>query len=197
MGCRTRQRSCELSAGLGLWRRAKAASPNVDLLRASVARADGSLVALVTVVAKPFALIGRFALCTHGPAWIGEVTLEEKRETYRTIRKSIPQRWPKLLVFTPDEPAGAAAGLNGMSCVMTGDATVLIDLTQDEGALRSALEPSWRNKLSKAERSDLVLQKSGLEARAIPMAARSRNEAAPEARLPRHAARTHRTLAGR
>lgn len=139
----------------------KAASPNVDLLRASVARADGSLVALAQIVAKPFALIGRFALCTHGPAWIGDVTPEEKREAYRALRKSLPQRWPRLLVFTPDEPISAS--LKGMSRVMTGDATVLIDLTQDEAALRSAMESSWRNKLSKAERSDLVLQKSGLK----------------------------------
>jgi lipid II:glycine glycyltransferase (peptidoglycan interpeptide bridge formation enzyme) len=46
---------------------------------------------------------------------------------------------------------------------MTGDATVLIDLTKDEDALRAAMESSWRNKLSKAERSELVVQKAGLK----------------------------------
>ncbi|MDP3492944.1 MAG: GNAT family N-acetyltransferase [Hyphomonadaceae bacterium] len=141
----------------------KAASPGVQILRAAVARPDGSLLALAQVVARSFALIGRFALCTHGPAWIGEVTADEKREAYRLLRKSLPQGWPRLLVFTPDEPAGDASGLKGVSRVMTGDATVLLDLTQDEAALRSAFESSWRNKLSKAERSDLVLQKSGLK----------------------------------
>ena len=141
----------------------KAASPSVQILRASVARADGSVIALAQVVARPFALLGRFALCTHGPAWVGDVTADEKREAYRLLRKSLPQSWPRLLVFTPDEPAGDASGLKGMSRVMTGDATVLIDLTKDEAALRSAFESSWRNKLSKAERSDLVLQKSGLK----------------------------------
>ena len=141
----------------------KAASPSVQILRASVARADGSVLALAQVVARPFALVGRFALCTHGPAWVGDVTAEEKREAYRLLRKSLPQSWPRLLVFTPDEPAGDASGLKGMSRVMTGDATVLVDLTQEEAALRSSFESSWRNKLSKAERSDLVLQKSGLK----------------------------------
>ncbi|HOY76671.1 MAG TPA: GNAT family N-acetyltransferase [Hyphomonadaceae bacterium] len=141
----------------------KAASPGVEILRASIARADGSLVALAQIVARPFALVGRFALCTHGPAWVGAVTADEKRETYRLLKMSLPQGWPRLLVFTPNEPADDAAGLSGMSRVMTGDATVLIDLSREEAALRSAMESSWRNKLSKAERSDLVLQKSGLK----------------------------------
>ncbi len=141
----------------------KAASPSVVILRAAVARADGSVVALAQIVARPFALVGRFALCTHGPAWVGAVTAEEKREAYRLLKKSLPQGWPRLLVFTPNEAGEAEAGLSGMSRVMTGDATVLIDLSQDEAALRSAMESSWRNKLSKAERSDLVLQKSGLK----------------------------------
>ena len=141
----------------------KAASPSVQILRASVARADGSVLVLAQVVARPFALLGRFALCTHGPAWVGGVTADEKWEAYRLLRKSLPQSWPRLLVFTPDEPASDASGLKGMSRVMTGDATVLIDLTKDEAALRSSFESSWRNKLSKAERSDLVLQKSGLK----------------------------------
>lgn len=139
----------------------KAASPGVEVLRGSVTRADGSLVALAQVTARSFAMVGRFSLCTHGPVWIDSVTDDEKREAFRALKKSLPQRWPKLLVFTPDEPMGD--GLKGLSRVMTGDATVLIDLTQDEAALRSAMESSWRNKLGKAEKSGLVLQKSGLK----------------------------------
>jgi hypothetical protein len=104
----------------------KAVSPGVDVLRAAVRRADGTLVALAQAAARPFAMVGRFALCTHGPVWVGE-------------------------------------GLKGLRRVMTGDATVLIDLTKDEDALRAAMESSWRNKLSKAERSELVVQKAGLK----------------------------------
>ncbi len=140
----------------------KAVSPGVDVLRASVTRADGSLMALAQVTTRPFAMVGHLALCTHGPVWVGSVTAEEKAEAYRALKKTLPRRWPKLLVFTPDEAMGEAAGLTGMSRVMTGDATVLVDLTQDEAGLRAAMEPTWRNKLSKAEKSDLVLQKSGL-----------------------------------
>ena len=103
----------------------KGASQGVDVLRGSVTRPDGSLVALAQVTARPFALVGRFALCTHGPVWTGNVTDEEKRAAFRALKTSLPQRWPKLLVFTPDEPV--SAGLKGMSRVMTGDATVLVD----------------------------------------------------------------------
>lgn len=141
----------------------KATSSRVDLMRAAVRRPDGSLVALAQIVARPFAMIGRFALCTHGPAWVGDVAPEEKIATYRALRRTLPLKWPKLLVFTPDEPRVEASGLAGLSRVMTGDATVLIDLTRSEDELRAAMESSWRNKLSKAERSGLVVQKGGVK----------------------------------
>lgn len=139
----------------------KAMSPGVDVLRATMRRADGSLLALAQVAARPFAMVARFALCTHGPVWIGEVSAKEKREAYRLLKLSLPLRWPRLLVLTPDEPAND--GLKGLHRVMTGDATVLIDLTKDEDALRAAMEGGWRNRLSKAERSDLQVQKAGVK----------------------------------
>jgi hypothetical protein len=63
--------------------------------------------------------------------------------------------------LTPDEAASDA--LKGMARVMTGGATVLIDLTKDEDVLRAAMDQGWRNRLSKAERSDLVVQKAGVK----------------------------------
>jgi len=139
----------------------KAMSPSVDILRAAVRRKDGSLVALAQVAARPFAMAGRFALCTHGPVWVADVPADEKREAYRDLKKSLPQRWPRLLVLTPNEPGGDASGLRGMRRVMTGDATVLLDLTREEAELRGAMDQGWRNRLSKAERSDLQVQKAG------------------------------------
>jgi hypothetical protein len=139
----------------------KSMASTVDVLRAAVRRADGSLVALAQIAARPFAMAGRFALCTHGPVWLGEISREEKREAYRLLKTSLPQRWPRLLVVTPDEAAND--GLKGLSRVMTGDATVQIDLSSHEGALRAAMDQGWRNRLSKAERSELVVQKSGVK----------------------------------
>lgn len=136
-------------------------SPKVKLLRAAARRPDGSIIALTQIVARPLAMIGQFALSTHGPAWVGAVSPEEKAATYRALKKSLPLRWPRLLVITPNETRDAAAALKGMSRVMTGDATVLIDLTKSEEDLRAAMDQGWRNRLSKAERSGLVVQKAG------------------------------------
>jgi hypothetical protein len=141
----------------------KAVSPAAQVLRAAVSRGHGSLMAIAQVTARMFAMAGKFATVTHGPVWVGEVSAEEKQAAYRALRKSVPLSWPKLLAFTPDEAREDAAGLKGMSRVMTGDATVLLDLTQDEDKLRAGFESSWRNKLGKAEKSALVVQKAGLK----------------------------------
>lgn len=138
-----------------------ASSPGVDVLRAAVRRADGSLLALAQVTARPFALVGQFALCTHGPVWVGNASAEEKQAAFRLLKSSLPQKWPRLLVLTPDEPM--SDGLKGLKRVMTGDATVLLDLAKDEDALRASMDQGWRNRLSKAERSDLVVQKAGVK----------------------------------
>jgi hypothetical protein len=154
------------AAGLGSYQQdwaygvaLKATSPGVEVLRAAVRRSDGSLLALAQITARSFALLGRFAVCTHGPVWGSDVSADDKRGAYRLMKKALPQGWPRLLVFTPDE----AEAPKGLRRVMTGDATVLIDLTRDEAALRAGMESSWRNKLSKAERSDLQVQKAGLK----------------------------------
>ena len=154
------------AAGLGSYQQdwaygvaLKATSPGVEVLRAAVRRSDGSLLAVAQITARSFALVGRFAVCTHGPVWGSDVSADDKRGAYHLMKKTLPQGWPRLLVVTPDE----AEPPKGLRRVMTGDATVLIDLTRDEAALRSDLEASWRNKLSKAERSELQVQKAGLK----------------------------------
>jgi len=142
----------------------KRLQPHLRVLRASARRSDGSLVGLAQIVARPFAQVCQFALCTHGPVWAGEVSVGEKAATLGALKVSLPLRWPKLLVLTPDEPAGEAGHLRRLKRVMTGDATVLIDLTLTEAELRARLDQGWRNRLTKAERSGLVVQKGGLRA---------------------------------
>jgi len=131
------------------------------VFRGSVLDPSGEVVAIAQVLARPFALAVTFALCTHGPVWAPGVTAETKADAYRALRRSLPAGWPRLLVFTPDEPAGDAAGLSRMKRVMTGDATVLVDLSPDEPTLRSALESNWRNKLNKADKSPLRIARGG------------------------------------
>lgn len=137
------------------------ASPSTQVLRAHVARADGSTLALAQIVARPVALVARFALCTLGPVWIGEASPEEKRAAYRAMKASLPLSRPRVLVVTPDAAALDAAGLEGRTRVMTGDATVLIDLNPEPEALRAQLDGKWRNALAKAEKSALKVERVG------------------------------------
>ena len=134
---------------------------SVDMVTAYIHRDDGSYVGQALFMVRRFAMIVRVAVCSYGPVWGDNVTPAEKIESYRRLRKDIPLGWPRLAIFTPDEAEGEAAGLKGMRRVMTGDATVLIDLRKSEDDLRAAMEPSWRNKVSKAERAGLVVQKTG------------------------------------
>ncbi len=126
-----------------------------NVLRGAVTDPSGELVALAQVLARPFALVGTFALCTYGPVWANNVAPDVRAEAYRAIKRALPLPWPRLLVLTPDEPAGDTAGLQRMKRVMTGDATVLVDLSREEELIRSALDGKWRNSLNKAEKSPL------------------------------------------
>lgn len=138
----------------------KAVSAKAQVLRAAVTDGD-RLIALAQVTARSFAMVANFALVTNGPTWIGEVSPSEKQAAYRALKRSSPFSWPKLLAFTPNEERDASVAK--LNRVMTGEATVLLDLTKDEAALRSGLDQNWRNRLNKAEKSPLVMQKSGIK----------------------------------
>ncbi|WP_018998332.1 lipid II:glycine glycyltransferase FemX [Hirschia maritima] len=123
--------------------------------RASVRRSDNTLIALAQITSKPFAMVGNFALCTHGPIWLDQISTEDKKFVYRALSRAIPVRWPKLVVFTPDEEQQELKRISGVKRVMTGEATVRINLEQDAETLRKAMDQKWRNRLTSAEKSDL------------------------------------------
>lgn len=131
------------------------------VLRAAVAEPSGNVVGLAQVLARPFALAATFALCTYGPVWTPGLAPQTKAAAYRALKRSLPLGWPRLVVFTPDEAPGEEAGLARMKRVMTGDATVLVDLTPGEDTIRAALEGKWRNSLNKAEKSALKVARGG------------------------------------
>jgi hypothetical protein len=137
-----------------------AGNPHLRLARAALRRADGSLLGLAQVLSRPVAMVARLALCTLGPVWTGAPAADERRAALKALRSALPERWPRLLVITPDEAAEPAAW-RGFSRVMTGDATVRVDLTGREEHLRTALDGKWRNALGKAEKSPLKVQRAG------------------------------------
>ena len=135
------------------------AGQGARVVRYCVTDPSGKLCAVAQLLVRPFALIAQFAVCSYGPVWLTELTDQEKRLALKALRRAIRLRWPRLVVFTLDDDLIP----KGFSKLMTGDATIRIDLTQDEEALRAALDGKWRNRLVAAEKSDLSFTASGLK----------------------------------
>lgn len=127
------------------------------LKRIAIYDQDDVLVSLAQMLLRPFALIATFGLCSYGPVWLKDLDEAEKTAALVALRKAIKLRWPRLVAFTLDETFAP----KGFRRVMTGDATIRLDLTQDEDGLRKALDGKWRNRLVAAEKSDLRFTSAG------------------------------------
>lgn len=136
------------------------AAQGAKVSRFTVTAPSGELCGLVQLLIRPFALVAQFAVCSYGPVWLTDLADEEKQLALKALRRAIRLRWPRLVVFTLDDDLVP----RGFSKLMTGDATIRIDLTQDEAALRAGLDGKWRNRLVAAEKSDLSFTASGLKA---------------------------------
>lgn len=127
------------------------------VLRA-VARDGGAIRALAQFSIGNFFHVARWALCTRGPVWIGDVSDAERAEILQRLRVEAPLKRPHAVVFMPDAPVGAAyPGLAGLRRVMTGLNPVHLDLTQDLDSLRDGLHGKWRNRLRAAEKAGLSI----------------------------------------
>ena len=121
---------------------------------------DGNtLIGLAQFTARRIGGVVNMALCTRGPVWLEDVGADGKAAAFRALKRGLGFRWPRITLVTPDETA--ADGMRGMSRVMTGYSTVLLDLTRDSDTLRAGLEQKWRNRLNAAEKSGLKVQQNG------------------------------------
>lgn len=132
-------------------------SLNVTMLRAMVWE-DGHLVAIAQFMCKRMLGYISLASCTRGPVFSPEVSPAQRAEIYKRLRQSIPLPRLKVVLFSPDRTADQVerAEIRGMSRVMTGYATVLLDLTAPLPTLKSHLEGKWRNRLNKALSNDKI-----------------------------------------
>ncbi len=120
----------------------------------------GDICGLAQFIIRPFAVVARFALCTYGPVWVKPLSEAERQLALKTLRREMKMRWPRLVATTLDENLKP----KGFHAIMTGDATVRIDLRQGEDELRSALDGKWRNRLKSAEKSTIKFTSSGTRA---------------------------------
>lgn len=126
------------------------ASLDVVVHRAMVWEA-GQLLAIAQFMCRRIAGYISMASCTRGPVWHEDVTPQQRAAIYQLLRQSIPLPRLKVLLFSPDKklPDMDPAETRGMSRVMTGYSTVLLDLRVPLATLRAAFEGKWRNRLNK------------------------------------------------
>lgn len=136
------------------------AAGGVTCLRARVVDA-GQTIAQAQFIVRRIALLVSTALCTRGPVFSAPADATIRSDIYRALKRTVPLRWPRVLLFSPDTPLTPDSGLAGLQRVVTGYSTVLIDLQTEPDQLRAALHPKWRNRLAAAERAGLRVQRVG------------------------------------
>lgn len=133
----------------------------VHVLRGWVTR-DGEPVAMAQFIVRYFAgQLASVALCSLGPVWLTSVTTKEKQQIYLALKKSIPLNKLRIVLFTPAEERGANLGLSSWRRVMTGQSTVMLDITKSLPELRAGLDKRWRHRLGGAENSELTIHRVG------------------------------------
>jgi hypothetical protein len=113
---------------------------------------DGRLLAVAQFMCKRVLGYLSVASCTRGPVWHPDVSPPKRSAVYQRLRQSLPVPWLKVVLFSPDRSAEQLDPVEtqGLSRVMTGYATVLLDLTQSLPSLKAGLDGKWRNRLNKA-----------------------------------------------
>lgn len=132
----------------------------VQVLRASIEQ-DGSRLGLAQFIVRSFGPVGSISLCSRGPIWLGAVPAADKARACRALKASAPLRGLRLALITPEDSQAQAHGLPAWRRVMTGYATVTLDLDRPESALRADLDGKWRNRLVAAETSELTVHRIG------------------------------------
>jgi hypothetical protein len=132
----------------------------VGVLRARV-EIHGQPVAMAQFILRRWGSALGLALCSRGPVWLQALPTADKAAVYAQLRKTIPLKGLRLVLMTPEEPRSDTLGLSPWRRVMTGYATVMLDLRQSREALRAGLDAKWRNRLVAAEASALKVQRMG------------------------------------
>ena len=132
----------------------------VPVFRAQV-ELDGAPVALAQFIVRQFGSLGAVALCTRGPIWLKPLSPVDEAQVYAAIKKTIPLRGLRLVLFTPEITVGQAHGLSPWRRVLTGMSTVMLDLTPSVDSLRAQLDKRWRHRLVGGEASEMTIHRVG------------------------------------
>lgn len=118
---------------------------------------DTEPIALAQFICRRYGPLGTLALCTRGPFWVKPVPPEIRAETYHELKRTIPLKWPRVVMFSPDLQNTDDGSLARLTRVLTGDSTVLIDLSQSLQSFREGMTVRWRNRLAASEKAGLKI----------------------------------------
>lgn len=124
--------------------------------------ADGADVGVAQIHLRSFFNVFTLATVMRGPVWAREdIAPELKTAAYREIRESLPVIGPHLLLIMPEDSDDSAEKAARLRRVVSSYHTALIDLHQDEEALRAAMSQKWRNRLRAAEKQNIRISTIG------------------------------------
>ncbi|MCF6214817.1 MAG: peptidoglycan bridge formation glycyltransferase FemA/FemB family protein [Emcibacter sp.] len=119
-----------------------------------VACDNGEAVAIGQIITRRYLGFLRFSFLLKGPVWLKTITIVQQKEILQNIRARYPLKRFNLFAFNPEEKAGMEKYEDmGFREIITGNSTVLIDLTVSEDALWKNLYGKNRTDIRKAEKS--------------------------------------------
>jgi hypothetical protein len=128
---------------------------------------DGRPVALVQAFRTSDWRLGEWRLgsvnrIVRGPVWLNDMPEDARSQVLFATRRAIRKRFTDLLFWLPDLPDGAPSEALmkslGLRRMVTGYATVWLDLRPGEDDLRAGLSGNWRNALVAAEKAGLRIR---------------------------------------
>jgi hypothetical protein len=106
-------------------------------------------VGIVQVLIRPVGRLGQVGLISRGPIWMPGIPEEMRAQALGQLRRSLPGKGLRLLLSTPEEDTKSVLPL------VTSSHLAEVALAHNQDTLRLALQGKWRNRLVKAEHSDL------------------------------------------
>jgi hypothetical protein len=113
----------------------------------------GQLRGLAQFICRRVAGYLALSSCSRGPVWAPETTAEWRQQASRHLQRSVPIRPLRVTLLSPNASAHELQGgdMRGLTRVMTGYSTVMLDLREPLADLRRKLDGKWRNRLAKVE----------------------------------------------
>ncbi len=136
-------------------------------VRRHIVDLDGRPVALVQAFRTWDWRLGSINRIVRGPVWLEDLSAAARADVLRAVKQATAPRVSDLLFWLPDLPDGAESEALmkdlGLRRMVTGYATVWLDIRPAEDKLRAGLGGSWRNALVAAEKAGVRVRPAAAE----------------------------------